>query len=88
MRLSQRLQRPEKARPPSGARLWLVCVDDDGRILDDGSQETLPWIGMHYGDVPGGVGKIIVGIDPLAVLGREPAAKCGGRTGEGLHSTN
>ena len=73
MRLRQRLQRLEKARPPSGARLWLAFIDDDGRILDDGSQETLPWIGMHYDDVPGGVAKLIVGIDPLAVLGREPA---------------
>jgi hypothetical protein len=84
MRLSRRLQRLEEARPPSGARsprLWLAFVDHDGRILDDGSQETLPWIGMHYQDVPGGVAKVIVGIDPLAVLGREPAAKCGGRTG-------
>jgi hypothetical protein len=48
MRLRQRLQRLEEARPPSGPKLWLAFVDDDGHILDDGSQETLPWIGMHY----------------------------------------
>jgi hypothetical protein len=42
-----------------------------GHILDDGSQETVPWIGMHYQDVPGGVAKVIMGVDPLAVLGRK-----------------
>jgi hypothetical protein len=70
MQLRQRLKRLEKAHPPNGPRLWLVCVDHTGRILDDGSPDTRPWVGLHYADVPGGVAKVIMGIDPLVVLGR------------------
>jgi hypothetical protein len=77
MRLRQRIRRLEQRRPANGPTLWIACVDHDGRILDDGSQETLPWIGMHHRDVPGGVSKVIIGVDPLEVLGVEPAATSG-----------
>jgi hypothetical protein len=71
MGLCHRLKRLERALPPAPA-LSLVCVDEEGRILDDGSDTRRPWIGRHYSDVPGAP-KVIVGVDPLEVLGRRVA---------------
>jgi hypothetical protein len=68
MRLRLRLKRLEQARPSESA-IWLVCVDEQGRILDDGSDQIRPWIGKHYSTVPG-TPQVIVGVDPLMVLGR------------------
>jgi hypothetical protein len=47
-------------------------VDEAGRILDDGSEQIRPWIGKHYSTAPG-KRKVIVGVDPLEVLGRRSA---------------
>jgi hypothetical protein len=51
--------------------LWLVCVDEEGTVLDDGTDGVRPWIGEHYSAIPR-IGKLIIGIDPLVVLGRKP----------------
>ena len=68
MNFRSRLQRLERARPP-GPTLWLAFVDEAGNILDDGSAAVRPWVGRHCSAVPS-IGKIIVGVDPLQVLGR------------------
>ena len=52
--------------------MWLVCVDNEGIVLDDdGSAGVRPWIGKHYSAIPR-IGQLIIGIDPLVVLGRKP----------------
>jgi len=50
----------------------LVCVDEEGRVLDDGSVAVRPWIGQHDSAVPS-IKQLHIGIDPLHVLGRRPA---------------
>jgi hypothetical protein len=45
MRARQRLQRLERLRPPDSPTLWLVFVDEEGIVLDDGSDGVRPWIG-------------------------------------------
>lgn len=72
MSLRQRLRRLERGRPAGSPTLGLVCVDEEGRVLDDGSVGVRPWIGRHYGAIPR-IGQLIVGIDPLQVLGHRPA---------------
>lgn len=72
MTLRQRLRRLEGVRPAGSPTLWLVCVDEEGRVLDDGSDGVKPWIGQHYSGVPS-IGQLIIGIDPLQVLGRRPS---------------
>ena len=58
------LERPQSlASQPS-----LVCVDEEGRVLDDGTAEMRPWIRKHQDDWPFPVA-VIVGVDPLVVLG-------------------
>src|SRR5436305_11454551 len=52
MSLHHQLKRLERAQPPESP-LALVCVEEEGRILDDGSDPIRPWIGKHYSDVPG-----------------------------------
>ena len=71
MRARQRLQRLERLRPPDSPTLWLVFVDEEGIVLDDGSVGVRPWIGKHYSAIPR-IGKLIIGVDPLVVLGRKP----------------
>jgi hypothetical protein len=73
MSLRHRLKRLERALP-SEAVLSLVCVDEQGLILDGGSDQMHPWIGHHNSDVPGAP-KVIVGVDPLVVLGRHDAGE-------------
>jgi hypothetical protein len=68
MSLRHRLKRLESA-VPRGPVVWLVCVDEEGIVLDDGSAEVRPWVGRHVREVPG-TPKVLVGIDPL-VLGRD-----------------
>jgi hypothetical protein len=46
----------------------LVCVDEEGCILDDGTSEMRPWIGKHHESLPFPV-TVIGGVDPLVVLG-------------------
>ena len=72
MSLRHRLKRLEQGRRDIAA-LWLVCVDEQGIVLDDSSAEIQPWVGRHYGAVPG-TPKVIVGVDPLEVLGRRSTA--------------
>jgi hypothetical protein len=50
----------------------LVSVDEEGRVLDDGSVAVRPWIGQHYSAVPN-IAQLLIGIDPLQVMGRRPA---------------
>jgi hypothetical protein len=82
MGLRQRLQKLEKAHPPNGPGLWIACVDEEGRILDDGSRATRPWVGKHYHDVPRGVATVIGGVDPLIVLGLQANGEAFGTTNE------
>ena len=67
MRLRTRLahleQTQSRASQPS-----LACVDEAGCILDDGTAEMRPWVGMRQDDLPFAV-QVIVGVDPLVVLG-------------------
>jgi hypothetical protein len=70
-RLRRTLARMERACPvPSRPHLWLACVDDQGRVLDDGSEAARPWVGRHHTELPGPV-QVIAGIDPFRVLGRD-----------------
>ena len=71
MRVRQRLERLEPLHPPDSPTLWLVCVDDEGIVLNDGTAGVRPWIGKHYSAIPR-IGKLIIGIDPLVALGRKP----------------
>ena len=71
MSVRQRLRRLERLHPPDSPTLWLVCVDNEGIVLDDGSAGVRPWIGKHYSAIPR-IGQLIIGIDPLVVLGRKP----------------
>jgi hypothetical protein len=50
----------------------LVCADEEGRVLDDGSVAVRRWIVQHYSAVPS-IAQLLLGIDPLQVLGRRPA---------------
>jgi hypothetical protein len=67
VRLRTRLARLERTQAQA-SRLSLVCVDEEGCILDDGTAEIQPWVGMHQDDLPFAV-QVIVGVDPLVVLG-------------------
>jgi hypothetical protein len=44
------------------------CVDEQGVILDDRSEAVRPWVGRHCGELPRWV-QVVVGVDPLVVLG-------------------
>ncbi len=66
MSISRRLQRLERAIPPS-PRPSVLFVDEDGNVLDDGSAVVKPWIGRPCREVPGPV-KVYIGIDPLQLL--------------------
>ena len=44
-------------------------MDESGLVLDDGSDYIRSWIGKHYSEVPGNC-KLLVGADPLMMLGR------------------
>jgi hypothetical protein len=72
MSVRQRLRRLQRLHPPDSRTLWLVCVDNEGIVLDDGTAGVRPWIGKHYSAIPR-IGKLIIGIDPLVVVGRKPA---------------
>ena len=72
MTLRQRLRRLERDRPAGSPTWWLVSVDEEGRVLDDGSVAVRRWIVQHYSAVPG-IAQLLIGIDPLHVLGRRPA---------------
>jgi hypothetical protein len=65
--LRNRLARLEQKRPPA-PHPWVVCVDDQGRVVDDGSAEMRPWVGMHYAKLPFTV-TAVAGIDLRRVLG-------------------
>jgi hypothetical protein len=70
MNLRARLAKVEKALAVAeapGARL--VCTDTAGIVLDDGSEATRPYVGRHVREVPGEP-KVVVGVDPIKVLGR------------------
>jgi hypothetical protein len=56
----------------------LVCVDHEDIIYDDGSALTAPWVGRPLAELEarlpaGGVLKVMVGVDPLVVLGLKDA---------------
>lgn len=76
MSLRHRLQRLEQVLRGDFA-IQLVCVNEAGLVLDDGSEQIRPWSGKHYSEVPGPP-KVLVGVDPLEVLGRR-LAKSDGR---------
>ena len=66
-KLLNRLIRLERLRPPA-LHPSVVCVDDEGRVLDDGRADVRPWVGMYYAELPFAV-TAVVGIDLRRVLG-------------------
>jgi hypothetical protein len=67
MSLRMRLARLERTQSQA-SQFSIVCVDEDGRVLDDGTAETRPWIGKHQDELPFPV-TVIGGVDPLVALG-------------------
>jgi hypothetical protein len=59
-----RLERKQSVTPC----LSIVCVDDQGRILDDGTFLTRQWVGRCPEEMPYPV-QVLVGVEPLLVLG-------------------
>ena len=51
------------------AALWLLCVDERGLVLNDGSDPLRPFVDKHYNTLPGNP-RVLVGVDPLEVRGR------------------
>src|SRR6266542_2237814 len=52
MSLRQRLKRLEQVQREDSA-ITLLCVNEAGLVLDDDSDQIRPWVGKHYGEVPG-----------------------------------
>ena len=71
MSLRNRLKSLEQIQRDDFA-IRLLSVNEAGLVLDDGSDPIRPWIGRHYSAVPDNC-KVIVGVDPLVMLGRRPA---------------
>jgi hypothetical protein len=61
-RVEQRLDQLSSAERPSN-----VCIDEKGRILDDGTANVKPWVGRHFSEVPPGPLKIYIGTAMFAV---------------------
>ena len=77
MTLKHRLLRLEKQVPaPLDLLPWIVLVDDNGLIVDDGSAAIARWIGKPPSSLPVFV-QIIRGIDPRLVVGPMPEAGAG-----------
>jgi hypothetical protein len=68
----RRLKRLQAVLMPARPQLSIVGVDDDGRVLDDGTEASRPWVGRNCGELPRGV-QILRGVDPLEILGRSPS---------------
>ena len=66
MGLHHRLKRLERERPHV-PDLALVCMDEQGRIFDDGSDQNRPWVSEHYSDTLGNC--------KVRSPGRAPAAR-------------
>jgi hypothetical protein len=60
--------------PPPVPHLYLACLDEAGRVLDDGSEAARRWIVRHYAELPAPV-HVIAGLDPLRVLGLPAGAR-------------
>jgi hypothetical protein len=59
-----------KALPwPARPHLYAAFVDEQGRVLDDGSEAVRSGVGRHYSELPGPV-SILAGVDPLLGLGQ------------------
>ena len=43
-------------------KLLVIQVDDDGRVLDDGTEEARPWVGRLASEVPGILVKCLSGV--------------------------
>jgi hypothetical protein len=52
--------------------LCVVCVDENGLVIDDGDAATSPWVGRHFTEIPHPV-TVAAGIDPRRVLGLDIA---------------
>jgi hypothetical protein len=66
--IRRRLARLEQRCLPPPSNLSLVCVDEQGVMLDDRSEAVRPWVGRYCSELPESV-KVIVGVDPPVVLG-------------------
>jgi hypothetical protein len=53
---------------PPGPHLYLACVGQQGRVLDDQTEAARPWVGRHFRELPDPV-QVIRGVDPLEVFG-------------------
>ena len=52
MSLRHRLKRLEQVQRDN-VTITLLCVDEEGHVLDDGSDQMQLWIDCHFSDVPG-----------------------------------
>ncbi|MFO0863665.1 MAG: hypothetical protein U0744_03225 [Gemmataceae bacterium] len=77
MTLKQRLLRLEKQVPaPQDLLPWIVVVNDNGLIVDDGSAAVSRCIGKPPSSLPVFV-QVIRGIDPRLVVGPMPEPSAG-----------
>jgi hypothetical protein len=58
---------------PGEVTLWAVCLDEGGRVLDDGSGAIKPYVGRPVAEVPN-VRQVYGNVDPLVVTGRRDPA--------------
>jgi hypothetical protein len=65
--LRRRLDRLVRSRPPA-PRLYIACVDGEGRVVDDGTDVCRPWVGRHYTELPATV-QILHSVDPREIVG-------------------
>ncbi len=64
-----RLERSQSLTP----HLVIVCVDNQGHILDDGTLLSRQWVGRCLEEMPYPV-QVLVGVEPLLVLGSTSTA--------------
>jgi hypothetical protein len=65
-----RLARLERHLAPGRPPLDVAFVDEHGLILDGRSEAVRPWVGRRRRELPGAV-SVVVGVDPLVVLGHK-----------------
>ena len=64
----RRLGRLKQRCAPPLSPISIVCVDAEGRVLEQDSEALRPWVGRHHSELPHPV-TVLGGVDPLRVLG-------------------
>jgi hypothetical protein len=78
--LHNRLARLQRISPQT-PHPSIVFVDDEGRVLDDGSAVIRPWVGRYPTEMPFPV-QILGGIDPRLMLGLDIIERRAGPPGD------